>query len=605
MLFGDVACSDAIDCILAHSTTAGNLRIRKGQRLTDDLIGELVAHGVKTVTVAKLEPGDIHEDTAAQQLAEALCGQGVYLGEARTGRVNVYAAVTGLLEVNRQSVIASNSIAHAITFATLGENLWVPLGKLVATAKIIPFAVAGTQLEAAIQTAKQAAGISEPALQVHRPIPRRAHLVQTILQGTRERVLEKTVQVCADRLAKRDATLASCTTCTHTSADLTQALKTLTASGNCRKGDWILIVGASAISDIKDVIPASIRQLGGRVDRFGIPVDPGNLLMSAELHGHPVIGLPGCARSPKHNGFDQFLDRMSCNLVIDDNWINNLAVGGLLNEIPERPQQRSKLTTASGRQAGKSVKNRRKIAAVVLAAGRSRRFGKDNKLLAMWQGKPILQHALENLAASKVDEIVLVTGHESERLRAVASKVAALLPLAPSTNSSHSATHNSDRRESAKTLSIVHNPDYSEGMASSLRTAISFLSSRMLDNRDHDTRSATLPLSIESNQGVEAVLVCLGDMPQIEPATINNLIDVWQEDTKASAFIPVFDGRQGNPVIITSGLFDNLLSLTGDSGARKLLHASPAIVTEVSVNDPAILMDVDTSEELDSLEPKS
>lgn len=583
MFFGDVPSTQATDCILAHSLLAGKLRIRKGEVLHEEHIRDLLANNVNTVTVARLEPGDVHEDSAASRLAEALCGPGVYSGDARTGRVNVFAAETGLLEINRESILASNSISHAITFATLGENLWVPKGKLVATAKIIPFAVAGCDLESAISAGTKSAAT---ALQLHLPTPHRAHLVQTKLQGTSSRVLEKTVRVCNERLVKRHAELVSTATCSHTTSDLVIALETLATSASYRDGDWILIAGASAISDSNDVIPASIRQLGGVIERFGIPVDPGNLLMSGELQGHRVIGLPGCARSPKHNGFDQFLDRMSCNLPIDDEWISSLAVGGLLNEIPERPQQRSKLSSTN-EEPGDQTTAARKIAAVVLAAGRSQRFGDSNKLLAKWQDKPILQHTLENIASSQVDELLLITGHQSETLHSTLPLLQQLEPLGNG--------YSGKIGENRKPLTTIHNPDYSDGMASSLRSAVSFLSDRN-NNAGNNAASATC---------VEAVLVCLGDMPLISARTINHLIKAWQADPSASAFVPVYKGKQGNPVIMTSGLFDSLLSLSGDSGARKLLQASPAIVTEVMVNDTAILQDIDTTEEFESLEPKA
>lgn len=602
MFFGDVPTEQANDCILAHSLRVENLRIRKGEILSEELIRNLLANNVDAVTVARLEPGDIHEDEAAHQLANALSGPGVYLGDARTGRVNVYAAGTGLLEINRPSVLASNSVSHSITFATLAENQWVPQGKLVATAKIIPFAVAADELQMATTAVTQSA---RPALQLHTPTPHRAHLVQTTLSATTNRVLEKTVNVCAQRLAKRQAELVSSATCTHASDALASALSALADTTDFRDGDWILVVGASAISDIDDVIPAAIRQLGGNIERLGIPVDPGNLLMNAELQGHRVIGLPGCARSPKHNGFDQFLDRMSCNLPIDDNWVNSLAVGGLLNEIPERPQQRTKLPAIEP-PTDKNVTPNRKIAAVILAAGRSQRFGHNNKLLALWQQKPILQHTLENLAASKVDELLLVTGHDSDALHQSVPLLQQLQPMANnsdhakdhSQSCSHTTTHAGRIGESEKPLNVLHNPDHRDGMATSLRSAISFLAQR---NRDVFC-AASQTNDSPTQHGIEAVLVCLGDMPMISTSTINQLIDAWRSDLNASAFIPVLDGKQGNPVIMTSGLFDSLLSLSGDTGARKLLQDSPAVVTEVRVDDPAILQDIDTTEQLNSLE---
>ena len=105
--------------------------------------------------------------------------------------------------------------------------------------------------------------------------------------------------------------------------------------------DALIAFGASAITDRRDVIPAAIEAIGGRIERFGMPVDPGNLLLLAERHGMPIIGAPGCARSPKENGFDWVLQRVLAGVPIHDADIRAMGVGGLLMEIASRPQPRA------------------------------------------------------------------------------------------------------------------------------------------------------------------------------------------------------------------------------------------------------------------------
>jgi len=553
--FGEKPTRDAEGCLLAHSITAGNARIRKGQRLTQTLIRQLLDHGTHTITVAELGPDDIHEDEAARQLATALAGHGVYLGEARTGRVNLHASDAGLLEIDRDAVFACNAVSDSITFATLGQNLWVPEGKLVATAKIIPFAVPGDTLEAAIAATVGA------AVCLHTPTPHRAHLIQTTVEGTSQRMLEKTTQVTAARLLARNAKLASSTQCKHELNALVDEITSITHSPDTGPSDWILIVGASAICDPEDVIPAAIKHHRGTVKRLGIPVDPGNLLMWAELGEHTVIGLPGCARSPKHNGFDQFLDRLACDLDIAPEWITSLSVGGLLNEIPERPEQRSR-QLPSGPDS-----SRGDVSAIILAAGRSQRFGEENKLLAKWDKHTLLFKTMENVLASDVADIVLVTGHEQEKV------LASIEPLLSASSST-------------KPIRVVHNPNFADGMASSLQAALSHLATRSTSN---DNQLAT----------PTAVLVCLGDMPNVAPATMNQLLQAHASDAEASAIVPSYQKQRGNPVILTSGLFDTLLSQTGDSGARDVLKKSPGIVRELPVNDPGVLFDIDSKANLD------
>ena len=88
------------------------------------------------------------------------------------------------------------------------------------------------------------------------------------------------------------------------------------------------------------MVPSGIEQAGGKVIHFGMPVDPGNLLLTAELDGKPVLGLPGCAKSPKYNGFDMVLERLAAGLPVGRAEIVKMGAGGLLAEIPTRPQPR-------------------------------------------------------------------------------------------------------------------------------------------------------------------------------------------------------------------------------------------------------------------------
>src|SRR5262249_47827061 len=172
--------------------------------------------------------------------------------------------------------------------------------------------------------------------------------------------------------------------------------------------ELVLVFGASAIADRRDVIPAAIEAAGGAVEHFGMPVDPGNLMLIGELAGRPVLGAPGCARSPKENGFDWILARLLAGLPVSRADITGLGVGGLLMEIVTRPQPRE-----APREA--PPPERRRIAAIVLAAGRSTRMG-SNKLVAELNGKPLVRIAAEQALASRADPVIVVTGHEPERV---------------------------------------------------------------------------------------------------------------------------------------------------------------------------------------------
>ena len=337
MYFGELATNDALGCYLAHSIKLPQKRLRKGLKLTAELLAELESNGIAQVVVARLDGSDVHEDQAASMLASELCGINVHCGEARTGRVNLYASKTGLLTLSRYGILASNSVDSNITIATLPEYQWVQAGRMVATVKIISYAVS----EQVLQQSVNILSTHGETVAIHEPRAQGAHLIQTQLHGTSDALLEKTEQITRNRLMARQVELVSTSVCEHSEQSLTMCIQELKEKENCGGHDWLLIIGASAISDIADVIPSVIIKHGGHIQRFGIPVDPGNLLLLGNIDSHPVIGLPGCARSPKLNGFDRFIDRLSCKLPINDEWINSLAVGGLLGEVFERPQPRT------------------------------------------------------------------------------------------------------------------------------------------------------------------------------------------------------------------------------------------------------------------------
>lgn len=528
MIFGEIDVTEAKGCYLAHSQKTQTGRVPKGRLLDDELVQQLVNSGIKRITVAKLDPTDTHEDTAAHLLADALAGPGTRLSTARTGRVNLYATTTGLCCLTPELIVQANSITEAITIATLPANSWVPEGKMIATIKIIPYAVNTDQVHAAMQI------FASDRMSVLSPSPKRAALIQTLTPAVTAKTLDKTHAVTEQRLRLRSADLISEQRCEHT----VQALLKTIEHAQSENIDWLLIIGASAISDRDDIIPSAITQAGGTVDRYGIPVDPGNLLLLANLGQTTVIGLPGCARSARINGLDLILDRLACAQPITNAWLTSLSVGGLMTEIADRPKPRVN-------RAADPVIN-----GLLLAAGLSRRAGEQNKLFYHYQGEPLLQHAAKALLQSGVKDIVAISGHQHERIY----------------------SHFKDSR-----IQCQHNPAYATGMASSLATGVSRLS-----------RS-------------DALVVCLADMPHVSSEVIDTLINAFRNNTRQSLFVPTYNGRRGNPVLISKIHFDTLLTLSGDAGARFLLHEYPEQVCEVEVDYPGILQDYDTPSELQQL----
>jgi molybdenum cofactor cytidylyltransferase len=318
--FGPVDLAKAEGAILAHAVRLGRKVLKKGLILGPEELSAMQGAGIGAVTVARLEPGDVEEDEAARRIALALQGVGVTLGPAATGRVNLFAAQAGLVALNPQGVDGLNAVTEDVTFATLPPLSPVEAGRMIATVKIIPFAVGADDMARCIEAA-QAVALS--LLPFRPPVGR---LIQTVNDGLKASVIEKTSAVTAARLERLGGLLASETHCPHAIPDLTGAIQAELAAG-C---DVLLVIGASAIVDRRDVIPAAVLAAGGRIERLGMPVDPGNLILVGEIGGTPVLGLPGCARSPVRNGLDWVLERLSAGVAVDGGDIAAMGVGGLL-----------------------------------------------------------------------------------------------------------------------------------------------------------------------------------------------------------------------------------------------------------------------------------
>ena len=345
MRFGPVPIEEAEGSVAAHGVQAQSaegtsVALRKGDTVTADHVRALARAGIRSVVVARLDPGDIGENPAARRLAEAVAGPGLWIERAFTGRANLFAETGGILLVDADAVERINAVDERLTLATLPPFRAVEAGEMVGTVKVIPFALEGEVLDTAV------AAFSSPPLRLSPYRARRIGVVSTLLPGFKASVVAKTLRVLEDRLAPTGSTIGEDVRVPHEAQALAEALQRLTASH-----DMLIVYGASAIADRRDVIPAAVERAGGTVDHLGMPVDPGNLLMMGRLDGRPVLGAPGCARSPKENGFDWVLQRLLADVPVAPADIRRLGAGGLLMEIVSRPQPRSGDTPAAEDEA--------------------------------------------------------------------------------------------------------------------------------------------------------------------------------------------------------------------------------------------------------------
>ncbi len=536
MRFGTLPLDEAEGAFLAHSLRTGGLVFKKGRVLDAGDIEALRREGVSEVIAAKLEPGDMAEDAAAARIAAAVSGGEIEARAPFTGRVNLFASNSGLLLLDRARIDRLNRIDEAITIATLPPFADVQAGQMVATVKIIPFAVDDHRLQQVLTLADDGDD-SLISIRTYRPLS--VHLIQTELPSVKPSVLDKTVGVTASRLSRLGGRLIGESRSPHEAEALAARIR-------AALGDLLLIAGASAITDRRDVLPAAIEAAGGEILHVGMPVDPGNLLLLGRLGERPVIGLPGCARSPKLNGFDWVLRRLFAGLEVTGDQIMGMGVGGLLTEIESRPQPRNRPP-----QEERKAAMRQRIAALVLAAGRSTRMGRENKLLLEIDGKPMVIHAIDAMLASKVDHVVVVTGHEAEAVRQAIGE---------------------------RPMTIVHNPAFADGLSTSLSAGLDALPS-----------------------DIGGVLVGLGDMPRIGSADIDRLIAAFNPAEGRAICVPAVNGKRGNPVLFSIEFLDEMRGIEGDVGARHLIGIHHDRVVEVEMADDAALIDVDTKEALEAL----
>ncbi|MGV8936820.1 MAG: NTP transferase domain-containing protein [Allorhizobium sp.] len=534
MIFGNVPIEIAEGAVLAHAVPCSSGRLAKGRRLSAADVHALLGDGVKSVVAVRLEEGDMPEDEAAGLLAATLdCGS-LRLSPASTGRVNVYATENGVFVADKAVVDRFNRVDPAITLACLADHVAVLAGDMVATIKIIPLAVAGEKVRAALAVLSAAVPFAVKPYLAHA-----VTLIATQLPSLKTSVMDKTARLLGQRLAPSASRLTGEIRVDHSAQTVAKAIREV-VEGASEGPAMIIVFGASAVCDPGDVVPQSIRLAGGRVEQVGLPVDPGNLLVLGYVGDVPVIGAPGCARSPKENGFDWILSRLLAGERPSPEDMTGLGVGGLLMEIPTRPLPREKLNATQA-----PAQN---VVVVVLAAGRASRMGAGgpHKLLAEFDGVPLVRRAAEAALGAKPDGLVTVTGYRHEEI------VACLDGLDSET---------------------VFNPDYASGMASSLRAGLAAPAARDADG----------------------VLVMLADMPGVTATDVATLISAFRAAGGRAIVRAVADGKRGNPVVLPRMTFGALMKLEGDVGARQIIETSGLEVIDVEIGEAAH-RDVDTVE---------
>jgi molybdenum cofactor cytidylyltransferase len=534
MKFGEVGLNDAAGAILAHSVRLKDGVLRKGRILDAADIEALAAADHTAITVARLEEGDLDENQAALRLATVFEKQGLTASGGRTGRANLRANSAGVALIDAETIHRMNSVDEALTISTVRPFDAVAEGQVTATVKVITFGVSKASIDACAAIAQEG---TSPVRVAPYDTALKVGLIQTILPGLKDSVVAKATATTAGRLADMGLSIARELHCHHTGAAVAEALKAVSDAG-C---DIVLVLGASAIVDRRDIVPEAVVQAGGEIEHLGLPVDPGNLMLFARLRKMRVLGIPGSARSPRLHGFDWVLQRLVAGLTVTPEDLTRMGVGGLLKEMPGRPMSRE------DEDLDDMIDNdRQAIGGLLLAAGQSRRMGRANKMLVEVDGAPMVLHAARALLASGATPVVVVLGHEPE---AVENALAGL------------------------DVTFVRNPDYADGLSTSLKAGLAALPDRCT-----------------------GAVVALGDMPGVGAADIDCLIDVFDPAAAHSICVPTYDNKRGNPVLWARRYFAEMASVSGDVGARHLIGENADQVVEVPRDNPGVLIDLDTPE---------
>jgi len=414
MRFETVKIETALGWRLAHSHTTGETKIPKNTLLTEKVVSALLGSGIQEADAYLMEDGDIQEDFAAEKIARTIAGKGLKVGPVTRGRANIYATSSGLFRAS-QKTHRVNQVSSDIGVSTLPDLSPVQAGKLVATVKVIPYAV----LETTIKMVQSLGTTLELA-------PFSPFKVSLIMSG--EGMTEKALRVTESRLSSIQGQIAQTLTCPHTVAELSDKLKQA-------EHELVLVSGISAISDRRDTVPGALEVAGGEILHLGMPVDPGNLLMLGRLSEKTVIGMPGCSKSPALNGFDWVLERYAARLPLNAEVIQSMGIGGLLKETADRPSPRAPNKPSPGGLTQ----------AILLAGGNSSRSGKTHKLLADLDGKPVIEQTVLNLKNAGIGDIIVVTGARKAEIEAALG---------------------------SQSVEFVHNPRFADGMSTSISAGV-------------------------------------------------------------------------------------------------------------------------------------
>ena len=516
---------ETFGCLLMHSVFLEDGRIRKGKIIDKNDIAMMERSDIEKVQVGELEDDDIGENAASGLIAKAIATNQFSVSPTLSGKTNITSIADGLIEIDEGNVTKLNNLSPNIAVSTLNNHDVVYRGDHTVSVKIISFVISSSDLDKILNFLKK-----NKIVKLKKFKSMRFGVIYTIAKNEKRSLIEKTKKSIMSRIGNYNSTIMDERVLPHNSASIkNNVVELLENNINC-----ILLFLSTSVTDVNDIVPTVINDLGGKINSFGMPVDPGNLTLSGKINDVDIIVAAGSARSDSLNGFDWHLNCLHANIEVSQEMVNSLGVGGLLKDIDFAVKRKRVSKTIDTKKSN--------IAAVVLCAGESKRMGNRNKLLLKVAGKSLIKNYIDNISKSNVSEIVIVTGYQSIEI---------------------------ERELEGYDVKFIHNEKYREGMSTSLNTGINSLS-----------------------KNINAAIICLPDMPMIGIYEINKLIEYYNPKIGNEICIATYNDQRGNPVLWDRKYFKKLMQIKGDKGGRYLLPKFLEQSVEVVLGE-AVAFDVD------------
>ena len=319
--------------ILGHTIKLKNITLKKGKTINQNDINLLTKHKISSIYVGLLKKDDYSENLSAAKIAKHIISKNILEPIVNNGRADLFANKNGMLNINRESLIKINFTYPDVAVCSLKSYTLVKKGQLLGNVKILPYALNKKIIYKILK--------DNSLKRIFQIIEKKLDKVAVIFTKSNKDYVNnnKILNALNDRLKKFGSKIISENICEHNHTDLCFTLGKLIKE----KPQLILIYGETSISDNNDVVPRAIREARGKVLSTILPTDPGNLLLVGKIEKIMVIGVPGCAKSIKRNGFDDVLERVFYGEKFTKKKLASLADGGLYKDIIRKSQIIKKL----------------------------------------------------------------------------------------------------------------------------------------------------------------------------------------------------------------------------------------------------------------------